>query len=123
MKGVYAMTDIEEIKRFLNKAKELMKSGAFDFVPRKKNMDSIKEAGLTIKHVKEIIMDLTYKNYYRGPSVDVGSNRQGFIWEFGYDIEGTDFYIKLKIEQRGDKECLVCLSFHKAEQPLVYPYK
>jgi hypothetical protein len=123
MKGVYAMTDIEEIKKFLNNAKELMKAGAFDFVPRKKNMDSIKEAGLTIKHVKEIIMDLTYKNYYRGPSVDVGANREGFIWEFGYDIEGTDFYIKLKIEQRGEKECLVCLSFHKAEQPLVYPYK
>ncbi|EGD50344.1 hypothetical protein TheetDRAFT_2850 [Thermoanaerobacter ethanolicus JW 200] len=55
------MTEIEEIKKFLNNAKELMKSGAFDFVPRKKNMDSIKEAGLTIKHVKEVIMDLTYK--------------------------------------------------------------
>ncbi|EGD50156.1 hypothetical protein TheetDRAFT_3038 [Thermoanaerobacter ethanolicus JW 200] len=30
------MTEIEEIKKFLNNAKELMKSGAFDFVPRKK---------------------------------------------------------------------------------------
>jgi len=117
------MTQIEEIEKFLNVAKNLMKSGAFDFVPRKKNMDSIKEAGLTIKHVKEIIMGLTYKNYYRGPNKDLGSNREGFIWEFGYDIEGTDFYIKLKVEKRGEKECLVCLSFHKAEQLLVYPYK
>jgi len=117
------MAQIEEIKKFLDKAKSLMKSGDFDFVPRKKNMDSIKETGLTIRHVKEIIMDLTCKNYYRGPSVDVGSNRQGFIWEFGYDIEGTDFYIKLKIEQRGEKEYLVCLSFHKSEQPIIYPYK
>lgn len=117
------MTQIEEIKKFLNVAKNLMKAGAFDFVPRKKNMDSIKEAGLTIKHVKGIIMDLTCKNYYRGPSEDLGSNREGFVWEFGYGIEGTDFYIKLKVEKRREKQCLVCLSFHKAEQPLVYPYK
>ncbi|MDK2814581.1 hypothetical protein VTU32_10390 [Thermoanaerobacter sp. CM-CNRG TB177] len=59
------MAQIEEIKKFLNDVKELIKAGAFVFVPRKKNMDSIKEAGLTVKHVKEIILDLTYKNYYR----------------------------------------------------------
>jgi len=117
------MTRVAEIEKFLNKSKSLIKSGAFDFVPRKKNMDSIKEAGLTIKHVKEIILELNYKNYYRGPDNDIGSYRKGVVWEFGYNIDGTDFYIKLKIEQRGDKECLVCLSFHKAEQPLYYPYK
>jgi hypothetical protein len=123
MKGEFDMTQIENIKNFLNKAKSLIKSGYFDFVPRKKNMDSIKEADLTIKHVKEIIMDLTYKNYYRGPDNDIGSNRQGVVWEFGYEIDNINFYIKLKIEKRGEKDCLVCLSFYIAEQPLVYPYK
>lgn len=105
------MTQIENIKKFLNKAKSLIKSGYFDFVPRKKNMDSIKEAGLTIKHVKEIIMDLTYKNYYRGPDDDIGSNRHGVVWEFGYEIDGINFYIKLKIERRGEKECLCVFLF------------
>jgi hypothetical protein len=117
------MADIEQIRGFLDKAKRLIKSGSFDFVPRKKNMDSIKSAGLTIKHVKEIILSLNYKNYCRGPVVDSGYNRQGFVWEFGYDIDGVDFYIKLKIEERGGKECLVCLSFHIAEYPVYYPYK
>ncbi|MDN5332729.1 MAG: hypothetical protein PWP45_1954 [Tepidanaerobacteraceae bacterium] len=117
------MADIEEIKGFLDKAKRLLKSGSFDFVPRKKNMDSIKSAGLTIKHVKEIILSLNYKNYCRGPVEDLGYNRQGFVWEFDCNIDSVDFYIKLKIEERGEKECLVCLSFHIAEYPLCHPYK
>lgn len=123
MKGEFNMTQIEDIKEFLNEAKSLMKSGSFDFVPRKKNMDSIKTTSLRIRHVKEIILDLNYKNYYRGPDDDIGSNRQGVVWEFGYEIDGINFYIKLKTEKRGEKECLVCLSFHIAEQPLYYPYK
>lgn len=116
------MADIEEVRGFLEKAKKLIQLGFFDFVPRKKNIDSIIRAGLTVEHVKGIISSLNYKNYCRGHVADVGRSRQGFVWEFGCSIDGIDFYIKLKIEERMGKECLVCISFHTAEYPLRYPY-
>jgi len=115
------MVDIRQVKEFLVKVKAPLKQGSFDFIPRRKNMDSIKSSGLTIKHIKEIINKLSYKNYSKGPLMDTGHNRQGYVWEFGYKIEGKEFYIKLKTEERNGYLCLICLSFHEAEFPLKYP--
>jgi len=114
--------NIERIDMFLCKARELLNSNSFDLVPRKKNIDSIKSSGLTIKHVKDIIHDLSYKNYYRGPTSDFGYGREGYVWEFGYNVDGIEFFIKLKIEERLGRQCLICLSFHVAKYPLDYPY-
>lgn len=116
------MADICEVKDFLSKVKELLELGAFDFVPRRKNINSIKSVGLTIRHVKEILNNLSYKNYSRGPLTDLGYNRQGYVWEFGCEIENKEFYIKLKIEERNGCLCLVCLSFHIAKYSLKYPF-
>lgn len=117
------MADICEVKAFINKMRELLNQGLFDLVPRRKNLDSIKKAGLMIKHVKEILSNLSYENYSKGPLADIGYKRQGYVWEFGYDIEGTEFYIKLKIEERNRQQYIICLSFHEAEFILKYPLR
>lgn len=114
--------NIIRIDEFLCVARELLGSNLFDLVPRKKNIDSIKSSGLTIKHVKDIIKNLSYKKYYRGPTVDFGYGREGYVWEFGYNVDNIEFYIKLKIEKRMGRQYLICLSFHVAEYPLSYLY-
>ena len=37
----------------------------------------------------------------------------GDIWEFKKNIDGKEFYIKLKIQNRNGNDILKCLSFHE----------
>ena len=48
--------------------------------------------------------------------------KPGYYWVFGKQIDGVEVYIKLKIAGLAGAERAVCLSFHKAERPLSYPF-
>ncbi len=100
----------EEIGRLLERAKELISKGKYDFVPRRKNMQALAAYGLTIRDAKEELLDLKIGNYYKGPKKDF--DRPGEIWEFKKSIEGTKFYIKFKIMMEDGSEILKCLGFH-----------
>lgn len=101
----------EEIGLFLEKAKELISRGRYDFVPRRKNMQSLAAHGLTIRDAKEELLDLRNGDYYKGPKQDF--DRPGVIWEFRRDISGVRFYIKVKIVMENGSDILKCLGFHK----------
>lgn len=49
------------------------------------------------------------------------------MWVFGKDVKDREVYIKLQIieaiQQNGMKSQTICISFHIAEHPLVYPFK
>lgn len=100
-----------ELTVFLEKAKSLISVGKYDFVPRRKNMQSLAQYGLTITDAKNEILGLIASDYYKGPKQDF--DRPGVIWEFKKDIDGIQFYIKIKIVQESGEEFLKCLGFHK----------
>lgn len=114
------MSSIEEINLFLMNVKKLISEDKMTFIPRPKN--NLAELGINIRIVKDIIMNLTYKNYYNGPKEDYDRNHGGFVWEFGKDEDIYQVYIKLKIKETIRGEMLVVLSFHKAEYPITYKY-
>lgn len=102
-----------KIAEFLVKAKKLLSAGKFTFVSRRKNLQSLSERGLTIADVKSEIMDLVVTDYYKGPKQDFDSTQSGDIWEFKKDVDGEQFYLKLKIQDRNGEDILKCLSFHE----------
>lgn len=104
-----------DISDFLECAKKLIAEGKFDFVPRRKNMQSLAAHGLTILDAKTEIFELVVGNYYRGPKRDLDPDRPGDIWEFKKNIGGIPFYVKLKIVQENKKDALKCLGFHEDE--------
>lgn len=114
------MSSIEEINLFLMNVKKLIAENKMTFIPRPKN--NLSELGINISIVKDIIMNLTYKNYYNGPKEDYSKNHVGFVWEFGKDEDTYQVYIKLKIKETKKGDMLVILSFHKAERPIIYKY-
>ena len=91
----------------------------FMLIPRKKNMTAITKRGLTIKDVKNAIYGLTYKNYIEGPSKD-RDKKSSFLWIFGVELDGIEFYIKLSDNFKGD--VAKCISFHEPEFECEYPY-
>ncbi len=100
-----------EIKAFLEEVKTLLSAGKYDFVPRRKNMESLAQYGLTIKDARDEILELRVSDYYKGPKQDF--ERNGVIWEFKKSIDETPFYIKIKIVQEDGENILKCLGFHK----------
>lgn len=104
-----------DILKFLAEAKNLVIEKKFIFVPRKKNLQSLASCGLTILDAKDEILSLKAKDYYKGPKQDFDVSQPGDIWEFKKQIEGKQFYIKLKIQIQEDETILKCLSFHTDE--------
>lgn len=102
-----------DVSAFLAKAKNLMAAGKYVFVPRAKNMQALSDHGLTIADAKSEIMGLVVGDYYKGPKQDFDSAQPGDIWEFKKDVDGEQFYVKLKIQNRNGKDVLKSLSFHE----------
>ena len=99
------------ILQYIAKVKELISQGLWTIIPRKKNLDSLSDAGLTIKDVKDELLSLEVSDYEKGPEMDYSYS--GEIWIFKRNICNNDFYIKLKIDVANDgTEILKCLSFH-----------
>ena len=103
----------KQIIAFLIKAKQLLQSGRYTFVNRRKSLNSLMQYGISIEEVKNEIMDLTVKDYHSGPLMDDDLRRMGEIWIFKKEINHTVFYIKFSLDSLEDGEFLKCVSFHE----------
>ena len=45
----------------------------------------------------------------------------GPMWVFGKDVKGREIYIKIALGRKNSST--VCISFHIAEHPMIYPLK
>ena len=78
------------------------------------------ELELTIEDAALVILGLQPANYVKGPENDRDVSQVGDVYVFGADQNSVELYIKLKCDiARG----CVCISFHRAEWPLAYPYR
>lgn len=102
-----------DIVAYLADVKRLLSAGKYDFVPRRKNMQALAQHGLTITDAKNEILGLVVDDYYRGPKPDHDPNRPGDIWEFKKNIDGMQFYVKVKIVQENGEDILRCIGFHE----------
>ena len=107
-----------QIKHFLHEFKELVYEDQFHIKNNEKNRSALFELGLTYKLRTEEIISLSVEDYYGGPKPDEYRPGDDY-WEFGKRINGVEVYIKLKIQN----DWAVCLSFHRAEYPIKYPFK
>lgn len=111
----------DDVEKFL--ADFSMKVKIFDIRfrdDRAKNQNGLLELGITPMERKNVIMDLNCYDYSEGPIVDA-LNNQGEMWVFGKDVRGNEVYIKIAMGRPNAHT--ICISFHKAEHPMSYPFK
>lgn len=110
-----------EIKDFLFKFKFFAQNfECFSVIERDKYLQSLAELGISSSQARNVILQLTYKNYSSGPEPDLdypGHN----VWKFGYNLDGEEIYIKLSDDF--SRNIAKCISFHKADFVISYPYK
>lgn len=111
-----------QVAIFLKEFKKVAtEGGGLYIIDREKNRDALIMLGFTIHNRKEVLLSLSVNDYCAGPKKD--KDREGYIWEFGKNINGNEIYIKLKVAEVGNAKIAKCISFHKAEFNLCYPLK
>jgi hypothetical protein len=111
-----------QILIFLKDFKELMGQGHYIIKNHLKNLQALRDLGITARTRDEIILAIGLINYSSGPNLD--KYLSGDYWVFGSAVDSVEVYIKLKIITYNDgRERAVCLSFHPSEGPLTYPLR
>lgn len=114
------MSNEEDVQKFLHEFKTFANVFDIYFINTDKNIPGLLDLGLTANLRKEIVLNLEVENYYRGPSKD--RDRPQFdVWEFGVKLNQVDeIYIKLSTRRENSRS--ICLSFHRAEIQIDYPF-
>lgn len=115
---------LQEITAFLRRFVGAMDQYGLDLWPNTKNKAFEDEAGFTKADAELLVRMLRPIDYSKGPEPDSDSTRPaGEVWVFGREFEGTEMYVKLKLETPSVSVIpSVCLSFHPEERPLGRPH-
>jgi hypothetical protein len=114
-----------EIAAFLRRFREAMDIYGLDLWPTTKNRKFEDDTGFTKSDAELLVRSLRTIDYSMGPEPDDNADRSpGEVWVFGREFEGTDLYVKLKLEVRTHVNGTpsVCMSFHPQERPLERPH-
>lgn len=87
---------------------------------RPKNKEALQQLDITPMQRELIVKSLQIQDYVEGPVIDV-LNQQGEMWVFGKDVKGREVYIKITLGYQNGQT--ICISFHIAEHPMLYPFK
>ena len=118
---IIPMITKEQVESFLEELHTKMKIFGILFRDdRETNRSTLQELEIVPSYRKVVVENLRVEDYVQGPVVDE-LNRLGEMWVFGKDVKEREIYIKVMIS--GTTSQTICISFHFAEHPLVYPFK
>ena len=114
----------QDVHEFLTAFKLAIDFERWQFRGRERTEQDLIDLNLTKRQAVEIICELTPANYCRGPEPDDTDSTKK-VWVFGYDHEGTEVYIKLRLNQTPGQQLPrgTVWSFHAAEYPMTYPLR
>ena len=115
------ISSFDEVERFLSNLFGKLTISEIRFLDnRDKNLATLAELELPRNKRTEIIKTLTVQDYSEGPIKDA-LNLFGDMWVFGKDVKNQEIYIKISLGI--PNKDVICISFHKSEFPMTYPYK
>lgn len=115
------MSQKTAVKSFLLELKQVIKTWDIFFISRPKNsVQDMADIGITANSRKEIVAQLELEDYSEGPEPETQYNGKE-MWVFGKIIKKQEIYIKLTLSKITGGA--ICISFHKAEHPMKYPFK
>lgn len=115
------MTSKKDVEIFLKEFKINLKIFGVVFLDnRGSNFQTLADLDIRPIEREYVLEKLMVRDYSEGP---LDENQHGGIemWVFGVMFKSQEIYIKITL---GVKNCnVICISFHKAEYPMNYPFK
>ena len=110
---------ISDVRNFLDSINVKIDIYGMVFVNRQRCQETMRMLGISEKVAKNIIKDLDEKDFSKYFSDDIQWGCD--LWAFGKDINGEEIYIKIGLGLPNRQA--ICISFHKADFPIHYPFK
>lgn len=115
------MVTIEEVRAFLDQFNtKIQVFGILFRDDRPKNREALQILDITPLQREVVVKSLQVQDYVEGPVIDE-LNRKSEMWVFGKDVKGREVYIKITLGYQNGQT--ICISFHIAEHPMLYPFK
>lgn len=115
------MVTIEEVRAFLDQFNtKVQVFGILFRDDRPKNREALQILDITPLQREVVVKSLQVQDYVEGPVIDE-LNRKSEMWVFGKDVKGREVYIKITLGYQNGQT--ICISFHIAEHPMLYPFK
>jgi hypothetical protein len=111
----------EQVESFLNDFHTKFRIFNIIFLNRNKNIQALFDLEITAEDRLEFIKNLKPENYFNGPNLDAYDPDSPPNWEFGMIIKDYEVYIKINTGK--PNKSVMCISFHIAEQEIIYPFK
>lgn len=117
-----------DVADFLRRFWDAMGVYGLDLWPNTKNNAFEVDTGFTKDDAELLVRSLRTIDYSFGPEDDDNPNRPpGEVWKFSREFEGTDMYVKLKLEYQPYVSIIpsACMSFHPQDpnkRPLDRPH-
>lgn len=108
----------QEVEAFLQQFLPKFSIWGIVFLDREKNKKAIEELDLAPIAREPIVKSITTDDYI-DTLTDITSWSE--MWVFGKDFQDVELYIKIALGNPNNKT--ICISFHKAENPLNYAFK
>lgn len=110
---------IDDVKNFLNSMNVKIDIYGMVFAERQRCQETMRMLGINAIVAKSIIKTLEATDFskYFDDTTQWGCD----LWAFGKDINGEEIYIKIGVGLPNRQT--VCVSFHKADFPIQYPFK
>ena len=109
----------EEVQQFLNQFFPKMEIWGIFFLERDKNLEALKDFGITSLEREDIIRTIVVDDYVE--TIKDAIFQFGDMWVFGKDRDKAQLYIKLSMGPPNSQ--VLCISFHKAEDKIRYAFK
>ena len=110
-----------QVDHFLKEFQKLVNNDGLIVAHRIVNRDALIDLSLTSRQREHIVLNLNVNNYSKGPESD--RDYPGYFWFFGYFETGIEIYIKLKIVRNHRSQTAKCVSFHRSNWSLNYPFR
>ena len=110
---------IEDVKSFLNRMHVKVDIYGMVFADRHRCQETMRMLGINEVVAKHIVMALDATDFSK--YFDDTTQWWCDLWAFGKDIKGEEIYIKIGLGLPNRQT--VCVSFHKADFPIQYPFK
>ena len=115
------MSSRNQVEEFLRTLKEKIKIFDIAYRNREKNLNALAALEITPVERNNYIKKLKVEDYYRGPIKDTENPLNPDYFEFGIIINGIETYIKINLGRENKR--VDCISFHKAEMTINFPFK
>ena len=87
---------------------------------RGKNTQTLFTLEISRNYRNNVLEGLVMEDYAEGPIKDE-LHKGADMWVFGKKVKEREVYIKITMGSFGAQ--VICISFHLAERPMIYPYK